>query len=155
MASPIAEAVDAFFAEEDWPVATTDFGVLETAFEGTSSVWPVRIHVFDEDARAVFVGAFPAPIADEWRAAVGEFCNRANFGLAVGNFELDVDGGEVRFRTAVDADGAVPSAALVRNAVVANVLTMDRYLPGLVAVLAGVAPVDAIDDVEENGGEAG
>ena len=149
MPSTVADAVNAYFASEDWPVAETDAGVLETAFEGSATVWPVRIHVFEEDVRAVFVSAFPAVVPDEHRAAVGEFCNRANFGLAIGNFELDVDGGEVRFRTSVDAEGLEPTPELVCNAVVANVLTMDRYVTGLLAVLNGTDPADAIEDCEE------
>ena len=149
MPSLVRAAVDAFFASEDWPVAESDPDVLESAFEGTSTVWSVRIHVFEEDVRAVFVSAFPAMVPDDARAAVGEFCNRANFGLAIGNFELDVDGGEVRFRTSIDAEGTTPTPELVRNAVVANVLTMDRYVPGLLAVLQGVDPADAVEDCEE------
>jgi hypothetical protein len=149
MPTPVADAVHAFFASEDWPTADAGDDVIETAFEGSSTVWPLRVHVFEEDVRAVFVSAFPAPIAEEHRAAVGELCNRANFGLAIGNFELDVDGGEVRFRTSIDVEGATPTPELVRNAVVANVLTMDRYVPALLAVLEGTAPADAVEDVEE------
>lgn len=149
MPTTVADAVTAFFASEDWPVVEAEPGVLETAFEGTETAWPVRIHVFEDDVRAVFVSAFPAIVPEGQRAAVGEFCNRANFGLAIGNFELDHDGGEVRFRTSIDAEDAEPSAALVRNAVVANVLTMDRYVAGLLAVLNGTDPADAIEDCEE------
>ena len=149
MPTPVADAVTAFFASEDWPVVEAEPGVLETAFEGTDIAWPVRIHVFEDDVRAVVVSAFPAIVPEEQRAEVGEFCNRANFGLAIGNFELDHDGGEVRFRTSLDADGTDPTAALVRNAVVANVLTMDRYVSGLLAVLNGTDPADAVEDCEE------
>jgi hypothetical protein len=149
MSRPVADAVTAYFESEDWPVAESDGGVLETAFEGTLTVWPVRIHVFEEDVRAVFVSAFPSVVPEEQRAAVAEFCNRANFGLAIGNFELDHDGGEVRFRTSIDAEGTAATPELVRNAVVANVLTMDRYVPGLLAVLDGTEPADAIADCED------
>jgi hypothetical protein len=150
MPRTMSDAVRAFFAAEDWPVADgPDEGVLETAFEGTTTAWPCRVHVFDEDHRLVFISAFPALVDDERRPAIGEFCNRANFGLAVGNFELDHEGGEVRFRTSLDTEGSEPDEALVRNAVVANVLTMDRYAPGLLAVLNGTDPADAVDDVED------
>ncbi|HUP86926.1 MAG TPA: YbjN domain-containing protein [Acidimicrobiales bacterium] len=146
---PLIDAVREYFSSEDWPVMETEDGVLETAFEGTTTAWPVRIHVFDEDARVVFISAFPAPVDDDLRSAVGEFCHRANFGLAIGNFELDYDGGEVRFRTSIDVEGSTADQAMVRNVMVANVLTMDRYVPGLLAVLAGSDPADAIEDVEE------
>jgi hypothetical protein len=145
----LTDAVREFFASEDWPILESEPGVFETAFEGSTTAWPCRVHVFDEDERVVLISAFPAPVDDELRPAVGEFCHRANFGLAIGNFELDYDGGEVRFRTSIDVEGSVADAAMVRNAMVANVLTMDRYVPGLLAVLAGIDPADAIEDVEE------
>ena len=150
MARTVADAVTAYFEAEDWPIMESDPGVLETAFEGSATVWPLRIHVFEEDVRAVFVSAFPSAVPEEQRAAVGEFCNRANFGLAIGNFELDHDGGEVRFRTSIDAEGTEPTPELVRNAVVANVLTMDRYVTGILAVLNGTDPADAVEDAEES-----
>jgi hypothetical protein len=150
MARLMSDAVAAFFAAEDWPVAEGgDDGVFETAFEGTTTAWPCRVHVFDEDHRLVFISAFPALVDDDKRAAVGELCNRANFGLAIGNFEVDFEGGEVRFRTSLDTEGSEPDEALVRNVVVANVLTMDRYSPAILAVLNGTDPADAVEDVEE------
>ena len=140
-----------FFEEQDWPVAEIEREELyETAFEGEHGIWPCRVHCYDTDRRLVFISAFAGIVPEELRAAVGELCNRANFGLAVGNFELDHDGGEVRFRTSLDATEAWPDVALVRNVVVANVLTFDQYLPAIEAVLAGTAPADAIDDVEED-----
>lgn len=149
MPSTVTDAVTAYFESEDWPILESEPGVIETAFEGTEAVWPLRVHVFEDDVRAVFVSAFPSTVPDEQRTAVAEFCNRANFGLAIGNFELDHDGGEVRFRTSIDAEGTEPTPALVRNAVVANVLTMDRYVTGLLAVLNGTAAADAVQDAEE------
>ena len=140
-----------FFEDQDWPVAEIEPEELyETAFEGEHGVWPCRIHCYDTDRRLVFISAFPGVVAEDRRGAVGELCNRANFGLAVGNFELDVDGGEVRFRTSLDATEAWPGAELVRNVVVANVLTFDQYLPAIEAVLQGTDPVDAVEDVEED-----
>lgn len=145
----LTDTVAAFFAAEDWPVVESDDGVLETAFEGNTSAWPCRIYVFEADERVVFVSAFPELVPEERRTAVGEFCNRANFGLAVGNFEVDHDGGEVRFRTGVDGEGTTITVEHIRNLVVANVMTMDRYIDGIAAVLRGTAPADAVEDIED------
>jgi hypothetical protein len=139
-----------FFEDQSWPVAEIDPEELyETAFEGEHGVWPCRVHCYDSDRRLVFISAFPGLVPEDRRGAIGEFCDRANFGLAVGNFELDHDGGEVRFRTSLDAAEVWPDVELVRNVVVANVITFDQYLPGIEAVLAGTDPADAIEDVEE------
>lgn len=145
----IGDVVNQFFASEDWPVVEVDDGIFESAFEGSAGLWPCRAHVFEPDRRFVFVSALPEPVPEDRRAEVGEFCHRANFGLASGNFEIDFDGGEVRFRTGVDADGTEIDLGHVRNVVIANVLTMDRYLPGIHQVLAGRAPAEAVAEIEE------
>ena len=140
-----------FFEDQSWPVAEIEPGELyETAFEGEHGVWPCRVHCYEAERRLVFISAFAGIVPDDQRTAIGELCNRANFGLAVGNFELDHDGGEVRFRTSLDATEAWPDVELVRNVVVANVLTFDQYLPAIEAVLQGIDPADAIEDVEED-----
>ena len=35
---------------------------------------------------------------------MAEYLHRANYGLRVGNFELDYDDGEIRYKTYIDAD---------------------------------------------------
>ena len=45
------------------------------------------------------------------RAAVMELVTRANYGLRLGCFELDLDDGEVRFRASLDFEGTEPSSS--------------------------------------------
>ena len=151
MTDTFASLVTSFFGEQSWPIVEIEAGELfETAFEGERGVWPCRVHTYEDDRRLVFISAFAGLVPDELRAVMAEFCNRANFGLAIGNFEIDHDGGEVRFRTSLDAAESPADIELVRNVIVANVITFDQYLPGIEAVLAGTAPADAIEDVEDN-----
>jgi len=84
-------------------------------------------------AYAVCTLAVPAPR----RAAVMEFITRANFGLKVGCFELDLDDGELRFRASVDFEGATVQPAQVRGALFTGVATLRAYLPGLADVVEG------------------
>jgi len=54
--------------------------------------------------------------------------------MTLGNFELDFSDGEMRFKTSVSVgDGAV-TADLIKPVVIANLGTMDEYLPGIMAV---------------------
>jgi hypothetical protein len=70
--------------------------------------------------------------------------------MRVGNFELDYEDGEVRFKTSLDVENVELSHDLVSNHVYANVWTMDRYLPALFGVIYGnISPKDAVDQIEE------
>ena len=80
---------------------------------------------------------------------VAEFITRANYGLKVGNFEMDMDDGEARFKTSIDVEKSELTRMLVSNLVYINVWTMDRYLPGILSVAYGSeTPRQAINKIE-------
>jgi hypothetical protein len=69
--------------------------------------------------------------------------------MEIGNFELDFDSGEIRFKTSLDVTGDRITPDLIKQLVYINVLTIDRYLPSIQAVLDGATPVDAIRAIEQ------
>ncbi len=73
--------------------------------------------------------------------AIAEFITRANYGLVIGNFELDFSDGELRYKTAIDVEDDNLSFALIKQMVYANVIIMDKYLPGIMAVIEGKVEV--------------
>jgi hypothetical protein len=89
----------------------------------------------DDELLAYAVCTLAVPEAR--RAAVMEFLTRANFGLKLGCFELDLDDGELRFRTSVDFEGATVQGAMVRGALFTGVATLRAYLPGIADVVDG------------------
>jgi hypothetical protein len=81
---------------------------------------------------------------------MAEFLTRANFGLTIGNFEMDFSDGELHYKTAIDVTGDRLSLPLVENLVQANLVIMDKYLPGIVAVIGGEHPEAAVANVEDD-----
>ena len=79
----------------------------------------------------------PDKVPEERRAAVGELLARINYGLIVGNFEIDLTDGEVRFKASVDFGGGEPSVALLKPLVATSLAQFDRWLPALRAVAGG------------------
>ncbi|HNF97997.1 MAG TPA: YbjN domain-containing protein, partial [Pseudomonadota bacterium] len=72
-----------------------------------------------------------------------------NYGMVIGNFEMDYSDGEVRFKTSIDVEDAELSESMVRSATYWAVVMMDRYLPGLLKVIGGsTPPAEAIDEIE-------
>ena len=69
------------------------------------------------------------------RLKVCDFMSRVNYELANGNFEMDMDNGEIRYRTYLDLADAEPSKDQVLNTVWNGVLGFDTYFPGLMKLL--------------------
>lgn len=110
--------------------------------------WTSWVWVREAEGQVVVHGVAPWRVPEEARAAVTTYVTRANFGMLIGNFEFDLDDGELRYKTSLDFEGCELQPGLVRNLVTSNVKTMDRYLPGLASVIDGADPRAAVEAVE-------
>ncbi len=159
----IFDTTVAFFAEDDWPILRIGEETAASAtVRGENGYWGCVTQVMEEDRLFLFYSASPLETPHEKRAQMAEFIARANYGALLGNFELDVEGGDLRYKTSLSVryipddmlleDGLLHR--LIRQAVYTNVSMMDRYLPGIQAVLEdGVPPAQAIARVEDEDGD--
>ncbi len=145
--------VKRFLAANGWPFDQhPERPILHIPFQGTHARWTTyaQIRAFDHIAQVLFYSVMPFTVPAEKRLAVAEFITRANYGLILGNFELDFNDGEVRYKTSVEVTGGELADYLLRPLLYTNVLMMDKYLPGILAVVYGdVSPAEAVAQVEQ------
>jgi len=148
--SSLLQRLIAFFRAHQWPFEQiSDLPALRLHFDGENGAWTCYAHAREADCQFVFYSLLPVNAPPDKLASVAEFITRANYGMIVGNFELNYEDGEVRYKTSVDVGAGDLARPLIQQLVDANVATMDRYLPGLMAVLySDAAPADAIGQVE-------
>lgn len=146
----ILTAIADFLKEDDWPYNLVEGRTAyKTGFEGKNGQFTCYAQEREEQEQFVFYSIYPVRTPQSKLNVVAEFITRANYGMIVGNFELDYTDGEIRYKTSIDLEDVRSIKALVRHAIYANVLTMDKYFPGLMRVLyAGIEPAVAIDEVE-------
>lgn len=92
----------------------------------------------------------PHRVPIDKRQGAAEVITRANYGLPVGNFEMDYEDGEIRFKVSIPvAPDQELTDELLRWAIGLNVTTHDRYLPAIEGVLfQDEQPSDAVARVE-------
>jgi hypothetical protein len=139
-----------FFTDDDWKISQADgHRAMRMGIAGENGHWNCIASADEEKRQFVFYSLMESKAPEKRRAAVAEYVTRANYGLVLGNFEMDYSDGEVRYKTSIDVEGGVLTGPMIRTAVYANVFTMDRYLPGLMAVIyADVPAAEAIAKVE-------
>lgn len=100
----------------------------------------------NDDAQLVrLVGSYGSHVPDARRVAVAELLSRINVRLGFGNFELDFDDGEVRFRLGEDVEGGWLSEGVVDRMMGYTLITLDRYHQAVMTVAFGMAePVVAL-----------
>ncbi len=86
---------------------------------------------------------------EEQMARAAEFFCRVNYGLMNGNFELDFNDGEIRYKSFVNCDGVVPSATVIMDTIQCAAAMYSRYGKGLLQILFNDwAPEDAVNFCE-------
>lgn len=152
--SKLFDIAHSFLVNDEWnpTVDESETGstrFLRTAFSGTSGRWRCLMVINEEREQVCMYSILDVNCPGDQRGAVSEFITRANYGLIIGNFELDYSDGEIRYKSSVDVEGGELTDLMVKNLCYANVLTVDRYFPGLMAVMyGGKDPEGAVHEVE-------
>jgi hypothetical protein len=154
----IFNAIVDFFEEDDWDFHWMEgLSVLTMGFTGRNARWTCYAQAREAQEQFVFYSVCPIIIPPDKRTAVAEFITRANYGMIIGNFELDFNDGEVRYKTSIDVEGDTLRAPLIKQMVYANVMILDRYLPGILRVCYGdgdpEAEVARVENVQRGASE--
>jgi hypothetical protein len=144
------EALGRFLEDDEWaPQRLEDKYIYAAGFRGKNGDVRCYAQIRVDLEQFVFYVVAGAHAPEELRPAVAEFLTRANYGLRIGNFEMDYSDGEIRYKSSLDFEGVELTPPLIRNAIYPAVQTMDRYLYGLMRVIyGGLTPFEAIEAVE-------
>ena len=145
------EAVGKFMEEDGWhPQPLDENFVYRAYFVGHNGEVTCFAQVRPDLEQFIFYVVMPVRVPANMRVTVAEYITRTNYGLRIGNFEMDFDDGEVRYKSSLDFEGVELTTGLIRNAIYPAVQTMDRYLPGLLSVIfGGKSAEEAILAIEE------
>lgn len=109
-----------------------------------------KVWIEVKDTSIVVYSICPLNADPEDRAKVAEFITRANYGLLVGNFEMDYRDGEVRYKAVLSSKSVLPCMDDVERVVDVGFLMMDRYGNGLAKIIMGFGnPEELIKECEE------
>lgn len=149
MSELIAVAADTL-QELEWQFKRVEnFPVLSVVVEAPNGVIDVFIHAHDERGRLlVYLRPQGLLIEPQHYNAMADYTTRANYGLPLGNFEFDMNDGELNFKNSVDVSGATLNSSMVKTLLLFGVETVNRYLPGIRAILQGTPAKQAIEAID-------
>lgn len=141
-----------FLEEDNWhPTRLNDKYIYKVAFSGKNGFQNCYAIIRTDLEQFLFYAVSPIKAPEDVRPAIAEFITRANYGLRIGNFEMDYSDGEIRYKSSLDFEGVEFLGEMIRTAIYPAVQTLDRYMPGLMRVMfGGLTPVEAIYEIEQN-----
>jgi hypothetical protein len=120
------------------PEPTGEEGVLRVDFSGEGlPITDAQAIVRFDVERFTFYFNFGDSAPERQRAEVAEFITRVNYGLIVGNFELNLHDGSLRYKSALDFTEAELTKVLVRNAILSSMDSVEHYSGYLLSVVHG------------------
>jgi hypothetical protein len=123
------------FVENGWPYSeVAGAPVLLSELSGPEGSWDFYAHAVEEKDLVLLYSIAPHRVPAERRLEVSEFLTRANHGLADGNFELDFDDGEVRFKSVLHVPAELDEI-LVKRVVRLNGTALETYLPSIAKLI--------------------
>lgn len=146
----ILDAVAQFLESESWPYSIlTQQTALKIGFQGKNAEFQCYLQERPDMEQLVVYSIVPVRAKEDVLQQAVEFITRANFGMIIGNFEIDYSDGEIRYKTSIDVEDVEITGPLLSHLIYANILTTDRYIPGLFRVLfAGISAEAAIQEIE-------
>ncbi|GEM_PF-3100882 len=136
--TPLFDCVIAFFESENWPFEQVEGELMvRSLFESEVGTWLCLAEVREDTNQFIFYAIGNRTIPQSKRPNLAELFMRLNYSeLTLGNFELDFEDGEFRYRTGVDCTGIQPDMSLIQTAIERSMSTLEQYLPMILAALS-------------------
>lgn len=146
----LLEVARDYLERSGWDVERhPDEPLLRTVTESRDGAWTCYVRAREPEQQLVFYSVHPRSAPPARLAEVAEFLHRVNYGTIVGNFELDCDDGEIRFKTSIDVEGEDLTDVALEKLATYNVRSMSQYLALVDAVIDGTAtPRAAMEQVD-------
>lgn len=138
--------------EQSWRYAAVEGAPLLTFnVLGERATYPCWVAVNEDADQCTAFVVLPHRVPEDKRSAMSELLTRINYGLAIGNLEMDFADGELRFRASIDVEGGRLSPRMVQTMFTAGLWTFDRFHDALMRVMyAGASAADALDALEDD-----
>ena len=144
----IFDAVVQFFEHDGWHVAPGRVeNSLETDYTSEHGLLKCIAYAAEPQNQFVFYSIAPLKAPDDIIDLVAMFLHRLNYGLVLGNFEMDYRDGEIRFKTSVDVEDTHLTYELIRNTIHGNIFQVQQHLPGIYGLISGLDLEDALAKV--------
>ena len=143
------EVLKSYLTKHSWQYERVE-GHTALSSSGSDDICPI-IYYFQivKNEQFLFYIKPVLTLIPEMLPSVVEFIARANFGMRIGNFELDYQSSQICFRSSINFNGTPLTDPLIGGAISPALEAYAEFFPGLANVIAGVeTPKQAINRIE-------
>ena len=150
MSSMLAVAVEHYLKSQNWHFQYDEARNLFTLTMQMESIDSAKLNIWIGEDYVRTYAILPNHIPERKRELICRFITRANYNLLNGNLEMDLNDGEVRYKTYLYAKDRIPAQNEIERYIDISFLTLDRYAEGIMKILyADLDDKAAVEFVEK------
>ncbi len=146
----IKAAIEQYLKNDEWHYTfDEEREVIRCGINLKNRLKECRIIADIDETRYLTLALINLNCDEEHRDELSKFLTRVNYGLLFGNFELDYNDGEVRYKIATNCKDCIPSQAVIEDSMMIPAVMFDQYGDAIVDIMFGVKTAEqAYNDVE-------
>ena len=133
-----AEIIKNYLNKRDWKYKSFEKeGIITFGINYRGVIGNVRLIIDIENEYYKVYSIFNGSVESTYYNEMAEFLHRANYGINDGNFEMDFDDGEIRYKTYVRTDKAELDNDIVERSILVGLAMIKRYGSGITKIMLG------------------
>lgn len=151
MMEKIIATIKSFYDDNNWKyIFKEEDHVFLSELSMGNVIGTIKIFIFIQQDHYTVYTVINSKVEEEHYPTVAEFLHRVNYGLNNGNFEIDYNDGEVRYKAFVNFEDSNISERVVEDSILVGPAMVNRYGKGLLKVMLGDKNIKAcIKDFEK------
>ncbi len=151
----IVNVIDKYLTDNDWHYSFDDekgFFIFNLTISSKINELHYVITVAEDCYTVYAVSSIGGDTDDpKMMRSLVEFITRANYGMRNGNFEMDMNDGEIRYKSFVDCEDFTPSDEVIANSIYCPSAMFKRYANGLLSIIFSDASAkEAVEKCEKD-----
>ena len=141
-----------FFKQQNWEyTAIKGKTIVFLGINGENGRFQCIADINEDEKKFIFYSICGTNVPDEKRLNMCELLVRLNFGKFLGNFEMDYEDGEIRYKTSMLFGSELIEPEILEYTIMTNILTMDTSLSGLMKMINdNITPIEAFQLIENS-----
>lgn len=128
-----------YLTDNDWKfsIPENDKSLILFGLITDNGKFQCVIDVNEKDKKIIFYSIYPFNVPNNLKNSLAEILTRINYDLFLGNFELDFNDGEIRFKTSIIYEDTKVTTKMIDHLIKANISSMDTNFENINSFVRG------------------
>lgn len=147
----IKEAIEQYLKNDEWNYTfDEERELIRCGINLRNRLKECRIIADIDETKYLTLALINLNCDEEHRDELAKLLTLINYGLIIGNFEMDYDDGEIRYKVATNCKDCIPSQAVIEDSMMIPAVMFEQFGDAILDVMFGVKSAEEAYKSTEN-----